>query len=501
MDILLTFTGFNDPFAPTAVEKARTLGPVLSILHHLDFRVVYLFDTPGAHKNTVATTKEIESRLPGMDVRLRKLDKLRDPTDHLGILSYLREFLPEIVESHEGACFTIALSSGTPAMHACWLLLAADGTVPARVVHGHPPRCIGDDYRISEVDLSATEFPHIEPRVCESPETYFATTPDLEAACEELKIVGDDKGFVEALQMAARVARYDTHVLLLGETGTGKEHFARLLHHLGGRPDKPLVVMNCAAAPKELVESMLFGHKKGAFTGASTDLKGEFDNAEEGTLFLDEIAELPPASQSKLLRVLQDGLIKPLGAGKAHKVNVRVVAATNADLPAAIKSKQFRLDLSKRFGVRISIPPLRKRRGDILKLATFALNRWNRLYGESRRLSRDALEQLQAYPWPGNVRELISTVETSAMMTHDRVLKAEDLRFDEPIWDEMPEHMLPEPHEGFSLREYLNNARDALIRRALDLSHGNRSQAGRLLGITPQAVHRYVKESGELNHR
>jgi len=154
------------------------------------------------------------------------------------------------------------------------------------------------------------------------------------------------------------------------------------------------------------------------------------------------------------------------------------------------------LDLSKRFGVRISIPPRRERRGDILKLATFALDRWNRLYGESRRLSRDALEQLQVYPWPGNVRELFSAVKTSAMMAHSRILKAKDLKFDEPIWDETPEHMLPEPHEGFSLKEYLNNARDALIRRALDLSHGNRSQAGRLLGITPQAVHRYVKETG-----
>lgn len=381
-------------------------------------------------------------------------------------------------------------------MHACWLLLAADGTIPARLIYGHPPKHIGEEYRISEVDLAATEFPHIEPRVCETPATYFATTPDLQTACEELQIVGDDKGFVDALEMAARVARYDSHVLLLGETGTGKEHFAKLIHHLGARPEKPLVIMNCAAAPKELVESMLFGHKKGAFTGASSDQKGEFDNADGGTLFLDEIAELPPASQSKLLRVLQDGMVKPLGAAKDHKVNVRVVAATNVDIPSAIKSKQFRLDLSKRFGVRINIPPLRKRRGDIVKLATFALERWNRVYGERRRLSRDALEQLQVYPWPGNVRELIATIETSAMMSSGRTLKAQDLKFDEPVWDQDPEHMLPEPHEGFSLKDYLNNARDGLIRRALELSHGNRSQAGRLLGITPQAVHRYVKETG-----
>jgi len=496
MQILLTFTGFHDPFSPTVVDKSRQIGPVLSILHNVPFDTVYLFDTPGAHENTKATVDEIKARFTNLDVKLKTLAKLKDPTDHLGILSYLRKFLPEIVKAHPDAQFTIALSSGTPAMHACWLLVAADDTISAKLIYGHPHKHIGDDYRISEVDLTATEFPHIEPRVCEPPTTYFASTPDLEATCEELKIVGDDAGFVEALQMAARIARYESHVLLLGETGTGKEHFAKLIHHLSGKSDKPFVVMNCAAAPKELIESMLFGHRKGAFTGASSDQKGEFDNADGGTLFLDEIAELPICSQSKLLRVLQDGMVKPLGAAKEHKVNVRVVAATNVDIPTAIKCKQFRLDLSKRFGVRINIPPLRKRRGDIVKLATFALERWNLLYGESRRLSRDALEQLQTYPWPGNVRELISTIETSAMVTRDRVLKARDLQFDEPVWDETPEHMLPEPHEGFSLKEYLSSARNGLILRALELSHGNRSQAGRLLGVTPQAVHRYVKESG-----
>jgi len=496
MRILLTFTGFHDPFGPTVVDGARRMGPILSILHHVPFDYVYLFDTPGVQQNTLDVVEEIGKRFPSMDVQLRQLDRLTDPTDHLGILSYLRHFLPDIVAAHTDASFTIALSSGTPAMHACWLLLAADGTIPARLIYGHPPKHVGEEYRISEVNLAATEFPHIEPRVCEPPAVYFASTPDLQTACEELQIVGDDKAFVDALEMAARVARYDSHVLLLGETGTGKEHFAKLIHHLSGRPEKPLVIMNCAAAPKELVESMLFGHKKGAFTGALSDQKGEFDNADGGTLFLDEIAELPPPSQSKLLRVLQDGMVKPLGAARDHRANVRVVAATNADISRAIKSKRFRLDLSKRFGVRISIPPLRKRRGDIVKLATFALERWNRVYGERRRLSRDALEQLQIYPWPGNVRELISTIETSAMMASGRTLKAQHLKFDEPVWDETPEHMLPEPHEGFSLKDYLNNARDGLIRRALELSHGNRSQAGRLLGITPQAVHRYVKETG-----
>jgi DNA-binding NtrC family response regulator len=492
---MLSFTGFNDPFSPTVVDKARHIGPVLSMLHLAPTDAVYLFDTPGTQLNTKKTSDEIRARFPDIDLQIKSLSNLRDPTDHLGILAYLRKFLPEIVRKNPGAEFTVALSSGTPAMHACWLLLTADGTIPARLICGHPPRHVGEEYRISEVDLSSPEFPIVEPCVCEAPDVYFAETPDLQTVCEELRIVGDDKAFVDALQVAARVARYDTHVLVLGETGTGKEHFAKLIHRLSGHPKKPFVVMNCAAAPKDLVESMLFGHRKGAFTGASSDQKGEFDNADGGILFLDEIAELPVASQSKLLRVLQDGMIKPLGAEKPHRVNVRVVAATNADVAAAVRAKLFRLDLSKRFGVRINIPPLRQRRGDIVKLSTFALERWNRLYGENRKISREALEQLQTYPWPGNVRELLSTVETSAMMATGRVLKAKDIKFDEPVWNEMPEHMLPEPYEGFSLKDYLSNVRNGLICRALELSHGNRSQAGRLLGITPQAVHRYVNES------
>jgi len=493
--VLLTFTGFHDPFSPTVVEQGRQIGPVLSIMEAERYDATYLFDTPATQENTLETVKEIKTRFSDLDVHVISLDKLHDPTDHLGILSYLRKYLPEIKESNQESDFTIALSSGTPAMHACWLLLAADGTIPARLINGHRPQHSGGEYRITEVDLNATCFPHIEPRACEDPLEYFDSAPDLRVACEQLRIVGEDKCFMDALKVAEKVARYDAHTLLLGETGTGKEHFAKLIHHLCGDQSRPFVVTNCAAAPKELIESMLFGHKKGAFTGASADQKGDFDNADGGTLFLDEIGELPMESQSKLLRVLQDGVIKPLGASKSHQVNVRVIAATNVDISAAVKSKQFRFDLSKRFTVRISIPPLRERRGDIVRLVAFTIDQWNRKYGEKKKLSRDALEQLQAYRWPGNVRELISTIETSAMLTSAGVISAKDIRFDEPVWNDTSEQILPEPYEGFSIKEYMNDIRDGLIEKALEISHGNRSQAGRLLGITPQAVHRFVKES------
>ena len=495
MQVLLTFTGFHDPFSPTVVEQGRKIGPVLSVMEARQYDCVILFNTPGTIENTKETVEEIKTRFPDVNTKVFCLEKLNDPTDHLGILSYLRKFLTDIRDEMSGADFTIALSSGTPAMHACWLLLVADGTFPARLISGHRPLYDGGEYRITEVDLENPSFPHVEARVCEEPADYFVETPDLKIACEQLGIVGEDKPFVDALKVAERLARYDAHALLLGETGTGKEHFARLIHYLSGDGNRPFVVTNCAAAPKDLVESMLFGHKKGAFTGAVSDRIGDFDAAEGGTLFLDEIGELPLESQSKLLRVLQDGIIKPLGSNKEHKVNVRVVAATNVDIPTAVKSGRFRLDLSKRFTIRISIPALRERRGDIIRLAAYTLDQWNRKYAENKKLSRGALEKLQQSGWSGNVRELISTVQTSAMLTPSKVIKAGDLRFEEPVWNETPDAVLPEPYEGFLMKEYLNDVRDRLLQKALKIAHGNRSQAGRLLGITPQAVHRFVKES------
>ena len=494
MKVLLTFTGFHDPFASTVVEKRMQAGPILSLADAIRFDRISLFDTPGTVENTKGTVATLREIHPNLRVEVHSAPELTDPTDHLRILAFLRKTVPAVLKASPDAEFFISISSGTPSMHACWLLLVADGTIPARIIYGHPPRHAEDDYRVSEVDLSSDAFPEIKPRVFQKASDPDQFLPDLQATCQTLGIVGTDNDFLTALDRAARVARYDSHVMILGETGTGKEHVARLIHQMSPRSRGAFVVVNCAAFPKDLVESILFGHKKGAFTGAIRDQSGEFDNATGGTLFLDEIAELPVTSQSKLLRVLQDGQIKPLGAQKAHGVDVRVVAATNTDIQKAIREETFRLDLASRFQVRIELPPLRHRKGDIIRLATYALQQWNRKHGENRRISRQALSALQQYAWPGNVRELISAVETAAMLTRGATIQPEDLQFQNVLVPGSPVSADIQPYEGFSLKACVNEIRRELIYKALKAAGGNGSKAAKLLAITPQAVHKFLKE-------
>jgi transcriptional regulator with GAF, ATPase, and Fis domain len=282
-------------------------------------------------------------------------------------------------------------------------------------------------------------------------------------------------------------------VLVLGESGTGKEKIANLIHQLSDRAAGTFVAINCAAIPSALAESTLFGHKKGAFSGATSDQPGKFETADGGTLFLDEIAELPLEVQAKLLRALQDGVIEPLGFAKAKKVNVRVIAATNRDLNAMIANRRFREDLYYRLSVgEVRLPTLRERRSDISKLAIHFLDEINVRLRKPRRFAPETLALLQGYDWPGNVRELQNAVQRAALLT-----KGEEIRPDhfELRSAARPAAMdqLPEPREGFSIEAFLKDARRRLFKRALDLSGGNQSKAARLLGVTPQAVFKFLK--------
>jgi two-component system NtrC family response regulator len=249
-----------------------------------------------------------------------------------------------------------------------------------------------------------------------------------------------------------------------------------------------------------LEESILFGHKKGAFTGAVHDVVGKFEQADNGTLFLDELADLSLPTQAKLLRVLEDGLVEPIGARKSHRVDVRIVAATNRDLVDAVRKGGFRPDLYYRLSVgEMHIPPLRDRRSDISKLALNILDGVNRTVRKPRRLSPEALSKLEGYTWPGNVRELRNAIERSIRLCRKDVLDADDLLIAEHTATEVPLSVLPEPTEGFSLERYLADVRRKMILRAMELADGNLSKAGRLLGITPQAVHNFIKRSKDVN--
>ena len=418
-----------------------------------------------------------------------------DPTNYEAILDGLRAHITNIMEEFTPAHFFVAVASGTPQMHACWLLLTASGEITARILHVRPPKFVTKDRPlVSQVDLSFPEFPTV--RFSDCPISVEESEIDVESVRLKLGIVGDHPEMRRSLEMGAMLAPSQAPILILGETGTGKELFAQYIHRLSGRPIETFVAVNCAAIPEDLVESLLFGHKKGAFTGALTDQVGKFDSADKGTLFLDELGELPPPAQAKLLRVLQDGLVEPIGQVKAHKVDVRIVGATNRDLRKLVRQGKFREDLFYRLNVgEIKLPPLRERRSDIPKLALHILDKVNGSLRRPKRLSSEALSRLQSHSWEGNVRDLENVIERSVRLCRRDVLEPDDLLISEPITYADPLDALPDPYEGFLMDEFLGSARKQLILRALESASGNQSQAARLLGISPQAVHKFLQQS------
>ena len=494
MNILLTFTGFHDPYAKGLIGEEEQPGPILSLLQVKPFSHVILFSTPNTENNTSSTEKVLKKMFPALIVEVKQL-LLSDPTDYVAILRGLRSHIRTISENFQKANYFISVASGTPQMHACWVLLVASGEIPARILHVRPPRFVSKDCpTVSEVDLTLSDFPIVRSNILNF-EINDASL-DVAAAIKKLGIVGDHPSIYKSLETAAMLAQSNIPILILGETGTGKEVFAKFVHLLSGRPSDLFIPINCAAIPENLVESILFGHKKGSFTGAISDQFGKFDQADGGTLFLDELGELPLTMQAKLLRVLQDGIIEPVGAKKPHKVNVRIIAATNKNLIDAIKKGQFREDLYYRLHIgEIRLPPLRERKSDIPKIALNVLDRVNATLKRARRLSPSALVRLQDHSWPGNVRDLENVIERSVRLARSDILEADDLLISEPLMKLDPLALLPEPSSDFSLDNFLSSVRKQMILKALELAAGNQSKAAKLLGVTPQAVHKFLRNS------
>ena len=338
-----------------------------------------------------------------------------------------------------------------------------------------------------------------------------ALRASLEHGQQPPNLIGSSSGFRHAYSLIDKAAATHVTVLLLGETGVGKERFARALHDMSRRAAAPFVAVNCAALPHELIESELFGVEKGAFTGAHASRAGKFERADGGTLFLDEVGELPLPAQAKLLRVLQEGEIERLGDERVRKINVRLVAATNVDLQAAVKAGRFRSDLVYRLNVYpVRIPPLRERVADIQPLVEAMVQRFSALHDKRvAGITDKALRALKSYAWPGNIRELENIIERGIILTPQN------------DWIEI-EHLFTEPQDFGAVQHTINDAgsladaecirealcrqimtsglglddlEEALIQHAVRESNGNLSGAARLLRITrPQLNYRLKKK-------
>ncbi len=329
-------------------------------------------------------------------------------------------------------------------------------------------------------------------------------------------IIGGNEGVQRAYVMAAQVAKTSATVLILGETGTGKEYLARTIHYQSDRADGPFIKVNCAALPENLLETELFGHEKGAFTNAIARHIGRFEAAHRGTIFLDEIGEVTPAVQTKLLRVLQEKQFERVGGSETLTVDVRVVAATNRDLEQAIKDKEFREDLYYRLNViTLHLPPIRERGDDVQVFANHFLKVYADETGKRvRAFSDEAIADLRAHAWPGNIRELENAIERAVILCNGETIRPEHLMLrlqakpiGQPI-SSAPEHpeplAHPEPVEGrsdstggsdtYPITASLSDVEKVHIERVLQDKNWNQSAAAQVLGIDRKTLRNKIRE-------
>jgi two-component system NtrC family response regulator len=309
-------------------------------------------------------------------------------------------------------------------------------------------------------------------------------------------IISSSRGMEEALNLVKRAAPSAATVLILGESGTGKELIARAIHYSSPRADRPLVKVNCAALPENLLESELFGHEKGAFTGAITRRVGRFEQADQGTIFLDEIGDLSPSLQSKLLRVLQEKEFERVGSGQTLKVDARVVAATNRNLEEAIQKGTFREDLYYRLNVvTIFLPPLRERKEDLPPLIEHFLKKYSRENQKSIvSLSKEARDLLLNYNYPGNIRELENIIERAVVLSRGDTIMTQDLPLN--LREGKVEDLMKEARKGRSLPETLEEIERLRITQALEGSHGIQTKAAEELGISERVLRYKMKKYG-----
>lgn len=479
---LVVFLTRRDPYFLLPVGGAQILGPALTALEAWWAEAKEAgADAPGKASVTVlapAATRGFEAfaaavaeRAPGIEVKA---------SDQ--VVPKAGEFLTVVVPSGETAgleamaTLMVAVESGRH-VGEVWVLQAP-------VQSGAPPEIR---------KLPGPEQPAMAPLAREPAPAYRVETKPRIPGPEAMGIIGRSPGMMKAIELCQTVGVHDVPVLVQGDTGTGKEVFARYVHACSDRLDKPFVAVNCGALPDSLIESLLFGHAKGAFTGAVQSSKGKFMEADGGTLFLDEIGELPLEQQPKLLRVLQEGVVEPIG-GRPKAVDVRVVAATHRPLMELVGKGEFREDLYYRLAyATIELPPLRQRLEDIPALATAFIFDHNQCLREPKRLSAAAVKRLQAHSWPGNVRELQNVIGRSMLLCSSEEVDAADLMIQPPMMESYDFH-LPTLADDFELEAFISELRTALMEHALKITGENQSAAARLLGVSNVAVHHFVKK-------
>jgi DNA-binding NtrC family response regulator len=327
-------------------------------------------------------------------------------------------------------------------------------------------------------------------------QTLILQNRDLRSQLEDKfhfrNIIGKSEKMVKIFELIRHIALYDSSVLIIGESGTGKELIANAIHYNSPRATMPFIKVSCASLSEGIIESELFGHEKGAFTGAIASRKGRFEMAHQGTLFLDEVEDIPLSTQIKLLRVLQEGEFERVGGNKTVKVNLRIIAAANRDLQEAVRNSTFREDLYYRLNVvNIKLPPLRERREDVPFLIQFFIERFNKKYKmKVKGVSQRAMSLLIDYAWSGNVRELENTIESAMVINSPEVLDIQHLPQEIRDFREEQETI------PFKIGTPLEDMEREMLIQTLKATKGNKRKAAELLGINVRTIHRKIEEMG-----
>ena len=482
MAILLAWLG-NTDLRASELHDVASQGPILGAMKALPFDSVHLLSDHPPQK-TLAYALWLGEQ---SEVKVfQHLVKLTSPTSFEEIFHAATNTIEKVKLASPTAALTFHLSPGTPAMAAIWLLLAKT-RYPARLIES------SREQGVKEVtipfELSAEFVPMADKQADESLARLMLGVPPESPAFSS--IIHRCAAMKRTVAMAHRLAMREVPVLIQGESGTGKELFARAIHQASMRNDKPFVAVNCGAIPHELVDAELFGHEKGAFTGAATAHAGYFESADGGTLFLDEIGELPLASQVRLLRVLQEREVTRVGATKARPINIRIIAATNRVLPDEVRESRFREDLFHRLAVGVLLlPPLRQREGDLNLLIDSLLDSINAEAASQpgykhKILDVSARNLLIQHSWPGNVRELHNTLLRASIWAFGETITAQDVTESLAVTvAPKVETILGRPLDQLiSLPDIISNVARHYLERAMAQTNGNKSEASRILGI------------------
>jgi DNA-binding NtrC family response regulator len=496
---LLSWIGAADLRASAADPGARE-GPICQAAQALAPRRILLLSDYEAERSE-QFVRWLQASTSGR-IGLRCAE-LSSPTDFREIFHAVSALLAEIEQQRDAyPGLTYHLSPGTPAMAAVWILLAKS-IFPADLIESSPERGV----RFVEIpfDIAADFLPSVLEHQARSLERLSAAIPPEGARFDD--IVYRSPQMQRAVERAERAAQRTVPILIEGESGTGKELLARAIHKASLRPEGPFLAVNCGAIPADLTESELFGHKKGAFTGAVQDRQGHFEAAAGGTLFLDELGELPLQTQVKLLRVLQERQVVPVGATTAVPVDARIIAATNRSLSREVLAGRFRADLFYRLAVAvIRLPALRDRDGDLSLLIDHLMGGIDLEQsfagdGAQKVLSAEGKNFLLRQAWPGNVRELQNTLTRAAIWSSGSTITLEDVRdamLDMPSGAQGPPDILQaDLGDGFDINELLSSIARHYLTRAMQETGGNMSDAAKLLGLgSYKTVGNWIKKHG-----